>query len=67
VAEERAHAAYALFEIAEKEPGLLDPDELSKAFVYLQRLKDAETLDRVNKTRAKLHGVSRVKMLRYGP
>jgi HEAT repeat protein len=66
VPEERAHAAQALCDIAEKEPELLDPRQLSEALIRLKQMNDKEALAPLRKAISKMNGVSRAERYRYG-
>jgi hypothetical protein len=60
-AEERAHAAACILDIAKKEPDLLDGDDLREATVALRNLADREALGKVRQslTKVKRRGTRR--------
>jgi hypothetical protein len=66
VAQERAHAAAALEDVAQKDPGLLEPELLAKEFVRLRQMGDASILSRVRKVFSVVKSVARADTYRYG-
>lgn len=66
IPEERTHAAKALGDIADEEPGLLDPQELRDALSRLNRLKDKDAVAVLLKAIPKVRAAPRVGRYRYG-
>jgi hypothetical protein len=66
VGEERAHAAAAIEDVADKEPGLLDPELLGKELVRLKKLGDARIHRRMGKVLLRLKSATRTDTYRYG-
>jgi len=66
VAEERAHAAHAIGDIAGNEPGLLDPRLLNETSLHLKRTKDKEAYATIRKALSKTRRVARIERYRYG-
>jgi hypothetical protein len=64
--DERAHAAYALAEIAEKEPEILDCHELECAVTILRRIKDKEALSHLEKALPKVQNAKSYFRYKYG-
>lgn len=64
--DERAHAAYALAEIAEKEPEILDCHELERAVTILRRIKDKEALSHLEKALPKVQNAKSYFRYKYG-
>jgi len=65
-AEERAHAAACILDIAENEPNLLDRDDLKQASAKLKSLGDREALDRVRRSLAKVKSKRTLNRYKYG-
>jgi hypothetical protein len=65
-AEERAHAANCILDIAKHEPALLDRDDLRKASSRLESIKDRSSLDLVRRSLAKLKRKQRRSRFKYG-
>jgi len=65
VAEERAHAANALWEISKKEPKLLDRDKLRDSINRLLELDDREAADVLKRALAAVKKVRRQQHYRY--
>lgn len=65
-AEEREHAAACLFDIANKEPDLLDKEELTRASEKLQRIDDVSALEYVRKAESKAKGGDESSRYKYG-
>ena len=66
VAEERAHAAAAIEDVAQKELGLLEPELLAKELVRLKQLGDVRILGRVRRVLSAVKSVARADTYRYG-
>jgi hypothetical protein len=65
VGEERAHAAWAIEDVAESEPALLDPRLLAVELAHLERLGDTKSVTRMRNVLSKIKGVARTGY-RYG-
>ena len=65
-AEERAHSAYALLDIAEKEPDMLDAEELERELFRLRRIGDKDAVHYLEKALPKVQQVSHVSGHKYG-
>lgn len=64
--EERMHAAYALADIAEKEPELLEPSELKKESSRLLKAGDKEAADCIAKALSKVQAAPHRNGYKYG-
>lgn len=64
--EERSHSAACLLDIAKKEPGLLDRDDLKQAIAWLRARNDREALDYIRKSIARVRGRKAVSRYKYG-
>ena len=64
--EERTHAASALSDIADKEPELLDPDELRKELSRLRKMGDKEAARHIADALPKAQGVPHPNGYKYG-
>jgi hypothetical protein len=65
-AEERAHAAACILDIAREEPDLLERDDLRGEAAQLGKLKDRDALDYVRQSIAKLRSKKAASRYRYG-
>jgi hypothetical protein len=63
--QERAHAAACIADIAEKEPGLLDRDDLEEALAWLTSQSDRDALERVRESLVSLSRKRKREQSRY--
>jgi len=64
--DERLRAAQALEDIADKEPELLDAEELGKHFEELKRSGDLDVTKYLRKSIKKVQSVKRISRYKYG-
>jgi TIR domain-containing protein len=67
VQDERAHSAAQIEEVAEKEPGLVEPRLLGDELAHLKRLGDQKTFLRLRKVLSKVNRLELKGRYRYGP
>jgi len=65
-AEERAHAARALWEIAEKEPEILDAEDLQRELLRLRTRRDKESARCLEDALSRVNQVTHVSGYKYG-
>ncbi len=65
-ADEREHAAHALWEVAEKEPEILDAEELQRELLRLRSLRDKESAHYLADALSKVNQVTHASGYKYG-